>query len=101
MEHAERHGTTAQFQKEIKLQGWACELCTQANRDYLRSWRIRTGRLDTIKVPITLLRDLCLAETRETHELVLVSALGPLTARAILEGDDVADDEFVSGQDRA
>jgi len=93
------HGTTAQFQKEMKLRGWACESCTQANRDYIRSWRIRTGRLEVVKVPITLIRSLCLVETRVDHQPILASVLGPMTAQAILEGERDEDSESVSGQE--
>lgn len=80
------HGTSSQYQFEMKHLGVACEECAEANRDYTRAWRIRTHRVDHIKVPIVMLHEM--TAQRAGLEKVMGRHLGALTAHAIATRKD-------------
>lgn len=84
METAGAHGSPSRYQHEMKTEGQACAECTLANRDYARSWRIRTGHTSRIKVTTDFLRALTLSETIDQRTQLLEESVGPLTGGAIL-----------------
>jgi hypothetical protein len=49
----ERCGTYAGLNEHRRLREPACEPCLQAGREYVQQWRLRTGRVKSIRVKVT------------------------------------------------
>lgn len=78
------HGTPAGYQRDMKINGSACQACSEANRDYVRAWRIRTGRTGGMNLTTEVMRQLMLTEDLGERRAVLNTLVGPRTVAALL-----------------
>lgn len=46
-------GTFAGYQEHIRNKDPRCEACWRARNEYVREWRLRTGRVKSIRVVLT------------------------------------------------
>ncbi|SLG39622.1 Uncharacterised protein [Mycobacteroides abscessus subsp. abscessus] len=56
--HATRqieHGTTKGYQQHIRWRVPTCDACRHANREYLRDYRLRTGRAYSTRITVAAL----------------------------------------------
>lgn len=78
------HGTPANYQREMKIEGRACHECSDANRDYTRAWRIRSRRTRALNLSVETVRALVETADPAACRALLADLVGPRTTAAVL-----------------